>query len=66
MLNPSAACHLAQRGAPLKTRTRGLVAQVASEAVAYVARDGDHCGAKSGTEKQRQISMIASAELAPT
>jgi hypothetical protein len=51
--NPLAVFHFGQHGAPLQTRASGLIMEVASEAVAYVARSDHQGGSKRGAEKQR-------------
>jgi hypothetical protein len=62
MSNPLAVFDFGQHGAPFETRARGLVVEVASEAVAYVARGGDQSGSKRGAKKQHQ-SYTSHVEL---
>jgi hypothetical protein len=54
MSNPLEVFDFGQHGAPFETRARGLVAEVASEAVAHFARGGDQSGSKRSAKKQRQ------------
>jgi hypothetical protein len=70
---PLAVFHFGQHGAPFETRTSGLVVEVTSEAVAYVARGGDQRGSKRGAENQRQsytshvaLQFVGGAELMMT
>jgi hypothetical protein len=54
ILYPLTVFRFGQHGAPFETRTSGLVVDVTSKAVSYVARGGDQRGSKRGAEHQRQ------------